>query len=100
MASAHDDTAGMSGTYCFLGKRSALSQVSDSSMTFIIAVNAALFGLLVADIAGVFGASTPLVIAVGGVSGAVFLAVSLWVGGRRFCGFWRTHIPLFPTPNE
>lgn len=98
MTSCHDDMAGVTRTYYFLGKRSGLSQVSGSSMVFIVAVNSALVGLLAAAILGALGASTPLVITLGALSGAVFLGVSLGLGGRRFYRFWRTHTPLYPSP--
>jgi hypothetical protein len=98
MASPHDDRAGMERTYYFLGRRSDFGQVGGSSMVFIIALNAALLGLLGAAIVGAAGAPVPLVVGVGIAVGLLAFAVSMVAGGRRFFRLWQDYRPASPTP--
>ncbi len=97
MASTHDDAAGITQTYYFLGSRR--TQVAGSSMVFMVAVNSALLALLVAAIAMALGAITPVVIAVGAACGAGYLGASMWWGSRAFFAFVRNNVPMFPTPG-
>ncbi|WP_438501985.1 hypothetical protein [Planctomonas deserti] len=96
MASTHDDAAGVTQTYYFLGSRR--TQVAGSSMVFMVAVNSALLALLVAAIAMALGATTPVVVGIGALCGIVFLLASLWWGSRPFFAFVRDGVPMFPTP--
>jgi membrane protein YdbS with pleckstrin-like domain len=98
MASTHDDYAGMQQTYYFLTPRRGQSQFIGSSMLFIIAVNSAMIGLLVAAIVNVFGAVTWLVVLIGAVIGLAYCAFSVLRGFRNFLGFWKQYRPLHPTP--
>ena len=66
---------------------------------FIIAVNAAVVGLLAAAIAGGFGGSTAIAVSAGAGCALVYFGVSLWYGGRRYYAFWRNYSPLFPTED-
>ncbi|WP_235929003.1 hypothetical protein [Marisediminicola senii] len=99
MASTHDDFAGTTRTYYFLGRRSGASQLLGSSTIFIVAVNAALVGLLVAAIiftvAGAVVAS-----AFGIVAGVAYILVSLALGVRQFAAAWAAHTPLNPSPAD
>ena len=99
MASPNDDLAGVQRTYYFLGRSRGGSQVAGSSMVFIVAVNAAVVGLLLAAIASGFGGSTALVATVGVGCALAYFGISLWHGGRRFNAFWRSYSPLFPTED-
>jgi hypothetical protein len=100
MASPYDDRAGSRQTYFFLAKRGSFSQVGGSSMMFIIAVNAALNGLLASAIAGILSAPTPVVVIVGAFLGVAFFAVSMVYGARGYFGVWRTHTPLRPSDAD
>jgi hypothetical protein len=97
MASRHDDLPGSQTTYYFLGTRN-WSQVLGSSMVFIMAVNSALLGLLLAGItlSLAWPAWLSTVIAVAGGSG--FLLGSLRLGYIRYYTLWRHHTPRFPSP--
>jgi hypothetical protein len=98
MASPHDDQAGSMQTYYFLGKRSSFSQVAGSSMMFIMVVNSALIGLLVAAVAAILGGPTAFVTVLGLLAGVVTFAVFVVRGARNYRHVWKTHIPLSPTP--
>lgn len=97
MASPHDDEAGSGRTYYFLGKRSPFSQVGGSSMMFIMVVNAALVGLLVAAIAAILGGPTELVVTIGVIAGLAYFLIFLIRGARNYRNVWTTHIPLSPS---
>ena len=97
LASPHDDFPGVAHTYYFLGQPRDGSQVAGSSMMFIIAVNAAVVGLLVAAITGGFGGSTAILVSAGVGCALAYLGLSLWHGGRRFNAFWRNYSPRFPS---
>ncbi|WP_210480216.1 hypothetical protein [Naasia sp. SYSU D00948] len=99
MASTHDDEEGMSRTYFFLGRRSSLSQLSGSSMIFIIVVVSMLLGLLGATITLASGGPTGLAITIGTVVGLAHALVAVGIGGVQFYSFWRTYRPLSPTPE-
>jgi hypothetical protein len=98
MASPHDDEAGSGQTYYFLGNRSAFSQVGGSSMMFIMVVNSALVGLLVAAITAILSAPTPLVIGIGVVAGLAYFLFFLVRGARNYRNVWSTHVPISRTP--
>jgi lysylphosphatidylglycerol synthetase-like protein (DUF2156 family) len=97
LASTHDDPAGVLQTYYFFGRRR--SQVAGSSMTFMIAVNSALIGLLVAAIVMAVGAAVWLVTMLGSISGVTYLVASLWWGSRPYFRFVRSGNAMFPTPR-
>ncbi|WP_157155589.1 MULTISPECIES: hypothetical protein [unclassified Diaminobutyricimonas] len=98
MASTHDDYAGMNKTYYFLTPARGQSQVVGSSMVFIIAVNSAMIGLLVAAILNAIGVSTWLLVLVGVLVGVAYALFWIWRGGKRFFTFWEQYRPLHPTP--
>lgn len=98
MASRFDDLAGIQQTYYFLSPKRGVSQVAGSSMLFIIAVNSALLGLLVAISTGLLGGTVLAAAIIGGVVGLVFFGVSTWLGARHYLGFLKVHEPLYPTP--
>jgi hypothetical protein len=98
MASQFDDRAGIQQTYYFLTPKRGQSQFIGSSMAFIVAVNSAMIGLLVAAIANVFGAPIWLRVLLGFVLGIAYCAFSVWRGSRGFYGLWGRYTPLHPTP--
>ncbi len=98
MASPHDDQAGSVQTYYFLGRRRPGSQVAGSSMVFIIAVNSALVGLLVAAITAILSVPVPIVVIIGVLAGLTYLATSVARGGRRYQAVWTDHEPVNPSP--
>jgi hypothetical protein len=99
MASPHDDEAGSGRTYYFLGNRSSFSQVGGSSMMFIMVVNSALIGLLVAAVAAILGAPTALVITIGVLAGLAYFFFFLARGARQYQDVWKTHTPISPSPT-
>jgi hypothetical protein len=98
MASRHDDEAGTSQTYFFLGHRSSFSQLAGSSMIFIIAVVSMLLGLLAATITAAFGAGLGLAVTIGVAVGLAHALAAISYGARRYFTFWRSYRPLMPTP--
>jgi hypothetical protein len=98
LTSRHDDQAGSSETYFFLGKRSNASQVAASSMVFIESVTGTLLGLMVAAVAGIFGAPTPILVVVGFVCGLAYFVFTSARGRRRYFAIWKNYVPRFPTP--
>jgi hypothetical protein len=101
MTSRFDDQRGVQLTYYFIGQRPRnVSQVLGSSMMFIIAVNSTLLGLLVAGITLGLGVVVPISLTASILTGLVFLAVSILVGGSRYVGFWRRYTPRFPAPPQ
>ncbi|MET1043160.1 MAG: hypothetical protein ABWX59_03435 [Microbacteriaceae bacterium] len=99
MASAQDDFPGVQQTYYFLMPRRGPSQYLGSSMLFIVAVNSALIGLLVAAVVDALGADTWLVVLFGTSIGVAFGGFSVWRGQRRFFSFWKQYRPLNPSPT-
>ncbi|HYI34192.1 MAG TPA: hypothetical protein VEX88_12085 [Glaciibacter sp.] len=99
MASPHDDEAGSGRTYYFLGNRSAFSQVGGSSMMFIMVVNSALVGLLVAAIAAILGGATALVSTIGALAGLAYFFFFLIRGARSYQNVWKSHKPVSPSPT-
>lgn len=99
MASPHDDETGSGRTYYFLGNRSAFSQVGGSSMMFIMVVNSALVGLLLAAIAAISGGPPVLVTAIGVLVGLAYFAFFLVRGARNYRDVWKTHTPMSPSPT-
>ena len=97
MTSRCDDFAGSRHTYYFLGKRGS-SQILGSSLLFIIAVNATLFGLLVAALVALGTASAVGSAIVGIGAGLVLFGLSLWRAARAYFTFWKTYEPMFPSP--
>lgn len=100
MTSPHDDQAGSVQTYDFFGGRTTLSQISGSSMIFIIAVNGTMVGLLIAAILGILSTPTAVMVTVGVLCGLVYVVFSVALGGRRYAAVWRTHTPVSPSPPE
>ncbi|WP_207457707.1 hypothetical protein [Desertivibrio insolitus] len=100
LASTHDDLAGVSRTYYFLGPPRDLSQVLGSSMVFVTVVVATLVGLLTASIVLVLGGATALAVALALVVGLAAIALSVGSGYRAFSSFWRGWQPRNPTPGE
>ena len=99
LASPNNDITGVQQTYYFLGQPRGGSQVAGSSMVFIIAVNAAVVGLLFAVIAGGFGGSTAIVASAGAGCAVIYVGLALWSGGRRYYAFWHDYSPLFPSDD-
>lgn len=94
-ASAHDDQAGVSRTYYFLGRRNQ-SQVIGSSMMFIFVVNGALFGLFLGVVLATSGVEVSTSWIVGLLCAIGYIAVSLWLGARIYFRFWRDYTPTYP----
>ena len=97
MASRFDDMPGSQTTYYFLGARN-WSQVLGSSMVFIMAVNSALLGLLLAGITLAVGWPPWLCVVVAVVGGLGFMIGSMNLGYTRYLDLWRHHTPLYPSP--
>lgn len=99
MASSHDDRAGSEQSYYWLGPTKSFTHVAGSSMIFIGAVCGALFGLFAAGIGGLLGAPSWALYLIGFTVGLAHLALTAWLGGRRYFAVWRTMTPLSPTPD-
>jgi hypothetical protein len=97
MSSRYDDFHGSRQTYYFLGP-SGISHLAGSSMVFSMAVNGALVGVLLAGVSSNLAAPTALAIGIGAVCGVAYSGISLWLGARKYSGFWKAYIPQFPTP--
>lgn len=97
LASPHDDFPGSQQTYYFFTPKRGASQVLGSTMIFIITINAALLGLLVAAITNVFSASITLAVVLGLAVGLAFFAFNLWNGHRQFAATLASLEPEFPT---
>jgi len=97
MASRFDDMPGSQTTYYFLGARNR-SQVFGSSMVFIIVVNSALLGLLLAGITLTLAWPPVPAVTVAVIGGLGFLVGSLRVGYARYLTLWHRHTPRFPSP--
>ena len=95
-ASTHDDREGVTRTYYFLGRRGQ-SQIVGSSMMFTFVVNGALLGLFLGVVLATCGVDVPVSWAVGIVCAAIFLALSIWQGGRIYFRFWRDYAPRSPS---
>ena len=100
MASRYDDLAGSVRTYYFFGGRGDFSQVAGSSMVFIAAVNASMFGLFVSVVCATLSLQFWLAVVLGAVGGLVWLASTLVSGGRKYSRVWATYRPEFPSPAE
>lgn len=100
MASPHDDRAGGEQTYFFFQPRRGASVVLGSSMIFIVVVNGALGGLLVATIVAVTIGSFLWSAVAGIVVALVFFVVSNIKGYDSYARVWRHHTPVAPTPDE
>ncbi len=98
MAASHDDQPGSRKTYYFLGTRSTGGHVAGSSMTFIIAVNAALIALLSGTLLVLPGIALGIAIPLAAVCGLAFLAGSLRRSYRRYTAAWQSFTPVSPTP--
>jgi hypothetical protein len=98
MAAAHDDRAGADRTYFFFGNRNPRLHVAGSSMTFMIAVNAALLAILSGLLMTLFGAGTVSAVIVGAVIGTAFLTGCSIHGYLTYMELWRRFKPLSPTP--
>ena len=97
MASRYDDLPGAQTTYYFMGARN-WSQVLGSSMVFIMAVNSALLGLLLAGITLSLAWPPWLCVIVAVIGGLAFLLGSLRLGHSRYLNLWHRHTPRFPSP--
>jgi hypothetical protein len=89
MAAAHDDRAGADRTYFFFGNRNPRLHVAGSSMTFMIAVNAALLAILSGLLMTLFGAGTVSAVIVGAVIGTAFLTGCSIHGYLTYMELWR-----------
>jgi hypothetical protein len=98
MASAHDDRTGSVQTYDFFRMRRDFSHVAGSSMMLIMAVNAAMIGLLAAAVTGLL-APAPLQIVVGVLVGLAYGGIATMRGRRKYLDVWQSHVPLSPTPS-
>ena len=98
MASRYDDLPGSQTTYYFLGARN-WSQVLGSSMVFIMAVNSALLGLLLAGITLAVGWPAWLCVSIAVITGLGFLLGSMRLGYTRYYDLWRHHTARFPSPS-
>ena len=99
MASRYDDLAGSVRTYYFFGGRGDFSQVAGSSMVFIAAVNASMFGLFVSVVCATLSVAFWLAVVLGAVGGLGWLASTLVSGGRKYARVWTTYQPEFPSPT-
>lgn len=99
MASPHDDFSGVQQTYYFFSPKRGLSQVFGSTMIFIVIINSALLGLLVAAMTSVFSSSIPLAVSLGTLVAAGYFGVNVWRGNRRFFATMAAHQPEFPSPE-
>jgi len=97
MASANDDESGAARTYFFLGRRSPVGQVLGSTMMFIVIINGALVGLLVAGIGVATSAPAALTIVLGVLAGVGYVALPLALLARSSYRFWNGYEPLNPT---
>jgi hypothetical protein len=95
-ASWHDDRAGVTHTYYFLGRRGQ-SQVVGSSMMFTFVVNGALVGLFLGVVLATSGVAIPVAWTVGIVCALAYLVVSIWLGARIYFRFWRDYEPQSPS---
>jgi hypothetical protein len=100
MASPYDDRLGSRRTYDFLGLRGGPRHVAGSSFVFIMAVEAALIGLLAAAVTRSATSGIALAVLIGVVAGLLYLLVSMWFGYRDYERFWATYRPLNPTPGS
>lgn len=100
MAASHDDQPGSRKTYYFFGTRSQGGHVAGSSMTFIIAVNAALIALLAGTLLVLPGVPVGLAVPLAALCGLGFTFVSLLRGYRRYTAVWTGFAPLSPTPPD
>jgi hypothetical protein len=98
MAAAHDDRAGADRTYFFFGNRNPRIHVAGSSMTFMIAVNAALLAILSGLLMTLLGAGTMAAIIVGAAIGTAFLTGCSIHGYLTYMELWRRFKPVSPTP--
>jgi len=100
LASTHDDMAGLSRSYYFLGRRSDLSQLAGSSMIFSIVVNSVVFGLLAAALANLGSGSSAVLVGVGAAAAVAFILASLLLGRRGLLDLLSAHRSLNPTPQD
>ncbi|MDQ0691803.1 hypothetical protein [Arthrobacter sp. W4I7] len=100
MAAAHDDRAGADRTYFFFGNRNPRLHIAGSSMTFMIAVNAALLAILSGLLMTLLGAGTVAAVIVGAVIGTAFLTGCSIHGYLTYMELWRNFTPLSPTPPD
>jgi hypothetical protein len=98
MDSPYDDRAGSLQTYYFfLPRRSNFTQVLASSMVFVAVVDAGLVGLFFGAASMTLGAAMGVSVAVGVVTGLIWISASLYLGGRHYRNAWKLHTPLFPS---
>ncbi len=95
VTSAHDDPAGVMGTYTMGAARHPFSHVVGSTNMFMNAVNTIVAGALGALIAAAGGAGPAVIAIVGSLSGLSYLAVMLDMGRRPFAT--PPTEPRFPT---
>ena len=99
MSSPHDDFPGIQQTYYFFTPKRGISQVFGSTMAFIILINSALLGLLIAATTAVFTASTVLAVVLGAAGAVLYFGLFFWAGNRRFLAALAAYRPEFPTPE-
>ena len=100
MTSTHDDMAGSQRTYYFLSDEPRRSHVAGSSMVFIVAVNAVLFGLLTATTAVIVGAMVWVALIAALVAAIAFFVVGVWLGAMPYFSTWKSHVALSPSPGK
>jgi hypothetical protein len=69
-------------------------------MAFIMLINSALLGLLVAAAMALSTASLVAAVVSGGVVAVVYFVVLFWTGNRRFRATIAAHRPIYPSPQE
>lgn len=98
MAAHHDDEAGSTQTYYFLGNRLRPGHVAGSSMAFIRTANAALIAVLLGTLMSLLGSSTAIAVIVAALGGLAFFTSSSIRGYRRYRLVWQSFTPISPTP--
>ncbi|HEX7834611.1 MAG TPA: hypothetical protein VF479_03985 [Pseudolysinimonas sp.] len=99
MSSMHDDQRGAQRTYYFFKPTLRWSHVPASSMVFIMVVNSALFGLLIATVIVIAGGMT-VAASIGGLVAAIaYLGLWIWITGLPYLAAWKDHVPTSPTPE-
>jgi hypothetical protein len=96
IASAHDDTRGITQTYTYFAHGSSLVQLLASSMMFILVVDAVVAGVLAGLIASAASGSGFVIGLGSAVVGASYLTAWVWRSLRRFKALQQEYQPMFP----